>query len=233
MNFKKLSLIFLVIIIISLTFFNFTIDSRNKILDEKKLLHLKESSLPIIYKNGILFTYKGKGFNVYLSGSFVNWERMLKMKRSYFDVWYYFYTEGINKGDYSYKYNVDNFWILDPNNKDITRDVYDHPLSLLHIPTKMIFFQKSPIIEDGYKVVFWLNDISARSIYIYGDFNKWDPYQLPLEKEGNTWTISLTLRPGIYGYRFIIDYEKEILDPNNPKILENNFGEKCSIVEIK
>lgn len=233
MNLKKYFFILIISIISFTLFLNSTTYSKNKILDEKKLLHLKESSPPIIYKNGILFTYKGKGYSVYLSGSFVNWEKMLKMKKSYFNVWYYFYTEKIEKGSYSYKYNVDNFWILDPNNKDIIRDIYDHPLSLLQIPEKMIFFQKSPIIENRFKVIFWLKDINARSIYIYGDFNKWDPYQLPLKKEGNTWSITMILKPGIYGYRFIINFEKEILDPHNPKILENSFGEKCSIVEIK
>jgi hypothetical protein len=47
------------------------------------------------------------------------------------------------------------------------------------------------------------------------------------------WNIKIKLSPGRYGYRFIIDFEKEILDPNNPIILENKFGEKCSIIEIK
>jgi len=221
------------LIILSIILSGFSVNPGNQIMDEKKLLHLKNSSAPVIYKNGILFTYKGEGQSVYLSGTFVNWEEMIKMEKSYFGVWYYFFKKSINPGIYGYRYNVDNFWILDPANKEITRDERDHPLSLLYIPEKLIFFEKSPIIEEDNTVLFWLKDIEARTIYIYGDFNNWDPYQFPLKKEGNLWNIKIKLSPGRYGYRFIIDFEKEILDPNNPIILENKFGEKCSIIEIK
>lgn len=230
---KKSHILILSILLIAISLISFDIDTSLINLDENQLIHLKESSAPKIYKNGILFTYKGAAKTVYISGSFLNWERLIPMMQSYFGVWYYFHKESLDSGQYLYKYKVDNFWVLDPMNPEIARDYYDQSLSLLKVDKKLVIYERSPVINPKTReCLFWIENKFATSIYIYGDFNNWNPYQLRLTREGDLWTISLKLEKGIYGYRFIVDFNKELLDPNNDNIKLNKQNEPCSIVII-
>ncbi len=223
----------LIIIVFTTALLSFGNDTSSINLDENQLIHLRESSAPKIYKNGILFTYKGNAKIVYLSGSFLNWEKLISMSQSYFGVWYYFHKESLEAGNYLYKYKVDNFWILDPMNPDIARDYYDQSLSLLKIEKKLTIYDKSPVINlKTRECTFWIENKNASMIYIYGDFNNWNPYQFRLNREGDFWTITLKLESGIYGYRFIVDFNKELLDPHNDNIKMNNMNEYCSIAII-
>lgn len=223
----------LLILVLSTLLFSFETNTALINLDETQLIHLRESSAPKIYKNGILFTYKGNAKIVYLSGSFLNWEKLVQMNQSYFGVWYYFHKETLDAGQYLYKYKVDNFWILDPMNPEIARDYYDQSLSLLRIENKLIIYDKSPVINIKTKeCMFWIENKDAKSIYLYGDFNNWNPYQFRLTREGDFWTITLKLESGRYGYRFIVDFDKELLDPHNDNIRLNSQNEPCSIAII-
>ncbi|MFN3412106.1 MAG: hypothetical protein ACK4YF_08110 [Exilispira sp.] len=230
---KKSFIILLFLMSLTLTLISFDIDTTLINLDETQLIHLRESSAPKIYKNGILFTYKGTAKIVYISGSFLNWERLISMTQSYFGVWYYFHKESLSEGQYLYKYKVDNFWILDPMNPQIARDYYDQSLSLLNIEKKLTIYERSPVINNKTReCLFWIENKDAKTIYIYGDFNNWNPYQFRLTREGNLWTISLKLQSGVYGYRFIVDFNKEVLDPHNDNIKLNKLNEPCSIAII-
>jgi len=223
----------IILILIATILISFSSNTYSINLDENQLIHLRESSAPVIYKNGILFTYKGIAKTVYLSGSFLNWEKLVPLMQSYFGVWYYFHKQSLNEGQYLYKYKVDNFWILDPMNPEIARDDYDQSLSLLKIDNKLTIYEKSPVIDNKTKeCLFWIENKNASNIYIYGDFNNWNPYQFRLTKEGDFWTIKLKLESGKYGYRFIVDFDKELLDPHNDNIKLNNQNEPCSIVVV-
>ncbi|MEJ5272858.1 MAG: hypothetical protein WH035_01905 [Spirochaetota bacterium] len=230
---KKSIFLFLLILILCSILVSFDIDTTLINLDENQLIHLKDSSSPKIYKNGILFTYKGNAKVVYLSGSFLNWERLVPMAQSYFGVWYYFHKESLDVGSYLYKYKVDNFWILDPMNPQIARDYYDQSLSLLKIEKKLVIYDRSPVINSKTReCLFWIENKNASNIYIYGDFNNWNPYQFRLTRDGDFWTITLKLESGRYGYRFIVDFDKELLDPHNDNIKLNAQNEPCSIVYV-
>ncbi|HNV44610.1 MAG: hypothetical protein KBG82_06935 [Spirochaetes bacterium] len=230
---KKKYLVFIIIIISIIVLFSFEMNVSSIILDEKQLIHLQEAKPPQIYKNGILFTYKANAKTVYISGSFVKWEKLIPMEQSYFGVWYYFHKEALPAGDYLYKYKVDNFWVLDPVNSEVARDDYDQVLSLLKIPVNLIIYDSSPVRDKKTnEYMFWLENSSAQSIYIYGDFNNWNPFQYRLSREGNFWFIRLKLERGRYGYRYVIDFSKEILDPHNENILVNSANEPCSIIYV-
>jgi 1,4-alpha-glucan branching enzyme len=230
---KKSLFLLLIILLLCSILLSFDTDTSLINLDENQLIHLRDSSAPKIYKNGILFTYKGNAKVVYLSGSFLNWERLVPMSLSYFGVWYYFHKESLDVGQYLYKYKVDNFWVLDPMNPEIARDYYDQSLSLLKIEKKLIIYDRSPVIDIKTKeCLFWIENKNASNIYIYGDFNNWNPYQFRLTRDGDFWTIRLKLESGRYGYRFIVDFDKELLDPHNDNIKLNSQNEPCSIVYV-
>ncbi|NOZ60064.1 MAG: hypothetical protein GXO74_00130 [Calditrichaeota bacterium] len=60
---------------------------------------------------------------------------------------------------------------------------------------------------------------STKSISVVGDFNNWDKNANPLhDKNGDgIWKTEISLKPGIYQYRFLLDGVRWIKDPANPR----------------
>jgi len=74
------------------------------------------------------------------------------------------------------------------------------------------------------KTEFSLVAPEAKSAFIAGDFNQWNPYSHPLKKDKRgIWKISLALNPGQYEYRFFVD-EQWQNDPHCSSLVENPFG---------
>jgi 1,4-alpha-glucan branching enzyme len=74
------------------------------------------------------------------------------------------------------------------------------------------------------KAEFSLLAPQAKSAFIAGDFNQWDPYSHSLKKDRKgTWKIALPLHPGRYEYRFFVDGEWQN-DPYCSSLVENPFG---------
>ncbi len=64
----------------------------------------------------------------------------------------------------------------------------------------------------------------ARSVFLSGDFNEWSPSSHPLKKnKEGIWKISVSLDPGQYQYRFLVDGEWQN-DPASPECVANPFG---------
>ncbi|MCX8059024.1 MAG: glycogen-binding domain-containing protein [Spirochaetes bacterium] len=232
MYFKLCKIKVLLLILFLSSIFLGYIDFTNTKIDENNLNNISKASEPIIYSNGVLFTYSGPGKIVKISGSFFDWQYMESMKKSFYDIWYYFLKKPLKKGFYVYKFNVDNFWILDPNNSRTYRDNNDHQLSLLEIPKDVNFYSISPVVNNDGTVTFWMEDKGQKFVHVAGSFNNWNPFEYLLYKEDGFWKISLKLKPGRYFYRFIIDYSKEIIDPNNPNIGYDYFGKQCSYFNL-
>lgn len=53
---------------------------------------------------------------------------------------------------------------------------------------------------------------SAQSVSIAGEFNGWDAQATPLTRLGSAWTVELSLEPGEYAYKFVVDgvYESAV-----------------------
>lgn len=74
---------------------------------------------------------------------------------------------------------------------------------------------------------------NSKEIYIVGDFNNWtinDNSRLDYNK-GGFWEKRLTVKPGRYRYKFVID-GKWIHDPNNSETEANQYGGLDSILKI-
>lgn len=86
--------------------------------------------------------------------------------------------------------------------------------------------------SDG--VVFRTQHASAREVQLAGDFNNWMPHVTPLSREGETgvFETKLSLAPGKYRYRLVVDGRWEY-DRENPMIETNEYGETNSIVEVR
>lgn len=68
----------------------------------------------------------------------------------------------------------------------------------------------------------------AKSVIVTGSFCDWTNEGHPLKHDGTgTWKATLTLHPGQYEYRFLVDGEWQD-DPTCPERVPNPFGtENC------
>ena len=96
--------------------------------------------------------------------------------------------------------------------------------------------------EDG--VVFRLKSPSARTVQVAGDWpgNNWGRGDAErgevlvglienMDGEG-IWELSIDLEPGRYRYRFVIDEVKHVLDPNNPRVVDDGMGGKANLLIV-
>jgi 1,4-alpha-glucan branching enzyme len=102
---------------------------------------------------------------------------------------------------------------------------------------------RSPVIEeDG--VVFRLRSPAARTVQIAADWqgNNWGKGDaeagevlvglMERRERGGIWEITVALKPGRYRYRFIIDEVKYVLDPDNPRVVEDGMGGRANLLIV-
>ena len=73
---------------------------------------------------------------------------------------------------------------------------------------------------------------SARQIFVAGSFNGWRPNATPLQKQSDgKWTADLSLQPGSYEYRFVVDGEWSD-DAAAANHVKNPFGGTNAVVNV-
>lgn len=151
---------------------------------------------------------------VALTGSFNNWRRdELYMSRTGAG-WQLPYVLG--SGNYEYRFLVDGKPINDPANPAIAGD-----------PQRANSFL---VIDPNY--TFRLKGFNnATSVFLTGDFNNWNPYTLPMKRQGDAWVVNVNLFPGKHLYKFIAD-GKWIIDPGNKLWEQNEYGTGNSVLWI-
>jgi 1,4-alpha-glucan branching enzyme len=73
---------------------------------------------------------------------------------------------------------------------------------------------------------------SATKVCVAGTFNNWKPEQCQMARlGGEKWTKDLTLEPGKYEYRLVVDGQW-IADPHANNSVVNSFGEQNSVLTV-
>lgn len=98
---------------------------------------------------------------------------------------------------------------------------------------------ESPLVDGG-DVTFILKSPAARTVQVAGDWNNWGRGDaesgevlvgLMERDEGDgLWKSTLKLEPGRYRYRFLINESYWILDPNNPRVIDDTRGGKANLL---
>lgn len=87
--------------------------------------------------------------------------------------------------------------------------------------------KRTPSVSGKKKVVFKFNAPEASSVCVAGTFNEWSPEKHPLKKKkGRVWERAVTLAPGRYEYRFIINGTVWENDQQPDGCCPNGLGEQ-------
>ena len=89
---------------------------------------------------------------------------------------------------------------------------------------------KPPQIEKR----FIFHAPEAKSVKVVGSFNNWIPTNdyLMEQREDGTWSKNITLAPGEYQYKFIVDGARWVEDKNNSDVAINPFGDRNSVLVV-
>ncbi|RYY35508.1 MAG: hypothetical protein EOP46_09775 [Sphingobacteriaceae bacterium] len=105
----------------------------------------------------------------------------------------------LHEGSYKYHFIVDGKSLVDPAVASKVKD--DNGVN--------------SVINLGESVIFKLEGYpNAKKVCVAGNFNNWKPDNIYLKKHNNNWLLQLTLKPGNYQYKFIVD-GNWITDPAN------------------
>lgn len=165
------------------------------------------------------YTFKLKGYpearRIMLAGDFNNWDANELVMDDINGVWEK--QLYLNEGKHSYRFLVDGTWITDPANPAKEKDNKGNLNSIIPIGETVHFKLK------GYA--------DAKKIFVAGDFNDWQPEELPLKRHEDIWSTQLILPAGNFAYRFIVD-GKPVMDPANGSTITKN-DETNSFIAVK
>ena len=80
-------------------------------------------------------------------------------------------------------------------------------------------------------VEFAFNAPQAKSVVVAGSFNNWDAKKTALQRDGDRWKARISLAPGRYEYRFVVDGQW-ITDPNCKETVRNDYGSTNSVLVV-
>ena len=85
---------------------------------------------------------------------------------------------------------------------------------------------------DGNASFFLKGFQEARAVFLVGQFNNWNSWDILMKKVEGGWLCKIDLPPGNHHYQFVVD-NQWILDPDNPNRAKSNEGVLNSIKAIK
>lgn len=72
----------------------------------------------------------------------------------------------------------------------------------------------------------------AKSIYLVGDFNNWDPTANPMRRQADgCWLVQVPLSRGHHEYQFLVDGEPT-LDPHARGVGQSEWNNQVSLISV-
>ncbi len=85
--------------------------------------------------------------------------------------------------------------------------------------------------RERFTFVFDPQGARYRNVSLRGEMNDWNARANPLHLIDGVWQTELYLNPGRYQY-LIVANGRDMLDPNNPNVVDNNVGGFNSLLEV-
>ena len=192
-----------------------------------------EPAPPEVIDDHLVLTYKGSRHYRFVGAAFKH-EDFKTIHPFYVNTnGVYILTYPLEEGmsDIEYRMVVDGLWMTDPENSRITTDQSGITLSSFTIPEKE-GPPESPR-TDNLMITFQYFGARGQKVYVYGDFNNWDPYMYRMAEEPGSGSYSCRLRlsPGTYRYKYIVD-GTALPDPLNEEKTLDSFGETASVFTV-
>ncbi|MBX7245105.1 MAG: hypothetical protein K1X53_06380 [Candidatus Sumerlaeaceae bacterium] len=189
--------------------------------------------------------------SVSLAGSFNNWDpqktAMNRGGEGKFTV-----ELDLAPGTYGYKFVINgDKWVPDPANPESEDDNYGGRNSVLRIPeggsagaeqttvtkpsNKSSPFASVEIEALGRQhnsVTFKYAATQASRVNLAGSFNGWNKEADPMKKEGNVFKATKMLDDDNYTYKFVVDGENWVHDPENPESEDDGHQGQNSVLRI-
>ena len=87
--------------------------------------------------------------------------------------------------------------------------------------------------ESVVYVQFVLEAPGASSVSLAGDFSDWEAsVTLSDQNQDGLWTARVPVRPGVYGYMFLIDGTEWQTDPRADRYQDDGFGNRNAVLAI-
>lgn len=202
---------------------------------------IRVANPPLVTEEGILFTYRPeKGMPKYamVSGDFDNWRSAHMMIKNEYGIFAYLHAKTdergivLRKGIYRYRYLVDGIWMNDPLSDKLVYDSKGTALSAFEMKKPLIVALRNPLHLGGNDYLFYYRNERAKSVYIVGDFNNWNSYSHPMQKNlAGLWEVEIDIPPGRYAYRFIIDGNYKN-DPLGRVAAYDRFNNEFTLLEV-
>ena len=82
------------------------------------------------------------------------------------------------------------------------------------------------------KVTFVLPpEVEADRIHLMGEFNNWQTAHVMRRRKDGSWRTTLNLEPGrAYEFRYLVDGERWLNDPDADDYVPNSYGSQNSVV---
>lgn len=225
-NFK----ISVVLSILFISFYTFAQEIKGyKIEGEEVIFIFDVNDYPNIKNNGDTIDF------VCVSGEFNDWAKdqwkMTKVSDEIFELRkeLSFFTSDF---DWEFKFIVNaEHWAEPSADFENIVDAIDYKGHNLMVYNLKLY---SAFATDYGNVTFKLKGYKdAESVILSGTFNRWDESGFVMKPTDSGWEITLQLRPDIYQYKFIIDKQHWIEDPQNPSVVENEFGGYNSVIDVQ
>lgn len=209
----------------------------------------------VYVENGmVVFTFEYEAEQVFLAGNFNNWSPESLPMVNENGIWKV--SLNLEPGEYQYKFVVNGTdWMEDPDSPSYVDDGFGGKNSAFKLVMENGQLVIKPldvnvtennneyeynenredtifVDEEGYVVIRYYNP-DAEYVMIAGDFNDWDPESLEMyEVDNGWWEAVLELEPGIYEYKFVVNGEEWVEDPNAFAYVDDGFGGKNSVLEV-
>ncbi len=198
-----------------------------------RFLHTEKSYKPILTQDTIIFSYLGakKTRTVSIAFEHDQFRQLYTCQKNPHNVFVLFFPRPEGMTVLRYRFIVDGLWTIDPN-ADIESDNHGIQISVLSLPEISITQPTgvSRLSDRAFRFAYEGN--TGSRVSVIGDFNRWDPFLIPLEES--------LIQPGYYStvvdipetaryYRYVVD-GKEIIDPANKRVQRNRWGESASIL---
>ena len=209
---------------------------------------LPEPGKPVIYENGVVFTFSSSHRRVGISFAHegyarIHWFRHLMIPRDVADLYVdgrlqrhvepnidsgiMFHVEVFpeNVQNLDYRLIIDGLWTADPLNPMTVTGSSGITASRVPLPARPA--REAPPAPGTYRFSFQAqpNEI----ITVGGDFNSWDPFMYQLrETSPGLYTLTLPFPPGSFQYVFF-HHGEQVPDPENSSRLFDREGRYVSV----